>query len=314
MSQKNETLPLILALLITAGLLCGGFWWFINNFNFNFGKQKPIDKQQPKSDVSSNSKPELPMTQKINFEPPTVVPRGTKVTIEGSTSMVKINQVLKNSFEQQFPGTQIVTSAKGSNQGIEALLEGNADLAASSRPLRPHETSQGLNAIPVTHDAIAMVVSINNPFRRGLRAQQVRDIFQGKITDWSAVDSSHSTTIRVINRPAVSGTHQAFQELVLQGGNFGTTANIETMTRDATTPMLQALGTDGIGYATFAQVANQRTVRTIAINGITPEASNYPYQRTLFYVYKEPASVGVQSFLGYLGSPKVQELVSNAHN
>ena len=310
MSQKSETVPLILAVLITAGIVGGGFWWFMNKSKPDVGENKPIDQQQPKSD----RKVEPPMTLKINFEPPTAVPRGTKVTIEGSTTMVKINQVLKNSFEQQFPGTQIESSAEGSNQGIKALLDGDVDLAAISRPLQPQETSQGLVAIPVTPDVIAIVVGVNNPFRRGLSKQQVQDIFQGKVTDWSTVGGSNSGTIRVINRPAVSGTHQEFRELVLEGENFGSTANIETMAKDATTPMLQALGTDGIGYATFAQVADQRTVRTIAINGITPEASNYPYQRTLFYVYKEPASIGVQSFLGYLGSPKGQELVEGAHN
>jgi phosphate transport system substrate-binding protein len=73
---------------------------------------------------------------------------------------------------------------------------------------------------------------------------------------------------------------------------------------------LQALGTNGIAYATFAQVANQQTVRTVAVDGLTPEASNYPYQRTLYYAYKQPASPQVQAFLGYVTSAQGQQALS----
>ena len=69
------------------------------------------------------------------------------------------------------------------------------------------------------------------------------------------------------------------------------------------------MGIDGIGYATYAQVANQRTVRTVAVDGLTPEAANYPYQRTLAYVYQEPASPQVQAFLGYLASPQGKQAI-----
>ena len=86
-----------------------------------------------------------------------------------------------------------------------------------------------------------------------------------------------------------------------------------TMERDATTPILRALETDGISYATYAQVANQQTVRIIAIDGLTPEANNYPYQRVLYYAYREPASLEVEAFLGYALSSQGQKAISN-HN
>ena len=166
-----------------------------------------------------------------------------------------------------------------------------------------------MKAVTVTQDAIALIVGKTNPFNQGLSSNQVADIFQGKINNWSAVGGA-AATIRVINRPAISGTHQAFKELVLKKGNFGTTPNITTLQRDATTPLIQALGIDGIGYATFAQVANQQTVRVLAIDGLTPDGSSYPYQRSLYYVYKDPANVGVQAFLGYATSPQGQQALA----
>ena len=307
MSQKNETTVLVLALLTAAALLGGGFWWFTRSSGINIGDStkgnanNPIPQQT--AQASNRTAPSS------TFTPPTTVANGTIVRIDGSTSMVQINQSLKRGFETQFSGTTVKTQAGGTDKGIQAVQAGTADIAAISRPLTSQEQSQGLAAVPVTKDAIAIVVGEKNPFRKGLTSAQVVGIFQGKITNWSVVAGSGGT-IQVVNRPANSGTHQTFQELVLNGGNFGKTPNITTLPRDATTPLLQALGTKGIGYATFAQVANQQTVRTVAVDGLTPEASNYPYQRTLYYAYKQSANPQVQAFLGYVASPQGQQALS----
>jgi phosphate transport system substrate-binding protein len=313
MTKKNETALLVLSLLVTAGILGGGYWWFSRQSNLDLGKlvSNNSDRSPTPSETLSSSEqlpPPASPSAIPTFSQPKTVPSGTIVRIDGSTSMVLINQALKKSFEQRYRGTSVLTAAKGSNYGIQALLSGTIDIAAISRPLTPQEQAQGLVAIPVTKDAIAIVVGLNNPFRRDLTQAQVIEIFQGKITDWSSVGGKPGT-IRVINRPAISGTHQAFQELFLKGGNFGTTSNITQMSRDATTPILQALGNDGISYATYAQVADQQTVRTVAVDGLTPEAANYPYQRTLYYAYKDPASPAIQAFLGYANSPIGQDAI-----
>jgi phosphate transport system substrate-binding protein len=307
MSQKKDTLILILSLLITFAILGGGYWWFMLRNQQTVSDAIPSnDTPSPTNSDSGETLP--PPNSPLAFDPPAQVPTGTTVKINGSTTMVQINQALKNSFEQRFAGTIVDTEAKGSDQGIQSLLRGQIDIAAISRPLHETEKQQGLIAVPVSEDAIAIVVGSNNTFRRGLTQQQVRDIFQGKISNWSVVGGQNST-IQLINRPEVSGTRQAFQELVLKGGAFANSANIKTMDRDATTPILQILGTDGISYATYTQVANQQTVRTVAVDGLTPEANNYPYQRTLYYVYKDPPNPAVQAFLGYVTSPLGRKVI-----
>lgn len=313
MSQKNETVVLILALFITAALAGAGFWWFTHKSGVNMGGLTGETNNNPQNQSQATS-PAIspPATSNPSFSSPATVPSGTNVRIEGSTSMVQINQALKSAFEQQFPGTIVNTQAGGTDRGIQGLLAGSTDIAAISRPLTPQETTQGLVAVPITQDAIAIVVGNTNPFRKGLAQSQIVGIFQGQITNWSAI-GGQPATIRVINRPQISGTHQSFKELVLKGGQFGTTPNITTLSQDVTTPLLQALGKDGIGYATYAQVANQQTVRTVAVDGLTPEAPNYPYQRTLYYVYKQPATPQVQAFLGYVTSPQGQQAIATAN-
>jgi phosphate transport system substrate-binding protein len=258
--------------------------------------------------TSRSAWPELPQGLRpggpaAKFPPPSTVPAGTSVSIDGSTSMVLVNEALKADFMAAFPGTEVTTAAVGSENGIQALLAGSISLAAISRPLtEQEEEALGLRAVPVTRDRIALVVGIANPFRRGLSRSQAAEIFQGTITDWSTLGGP-TGPIRVLNRPSVSGTHSAFRSIVLKGSPFGSTPNITTLARDATTPMLRQLGQNGIGYATYDQVADQRTVRVLPIDGLTPQAEAYPFQRPLFYAYRNPPDEGVKAFLGYALSP-----------
>lgn len=293
MSRKSGPPPIVFILLLFF-VLGAGYWWFF--------MRKPSPVSTPVGgNMTTTTTPAFPL--------PTTVARGTTVKIDGSTSMVTINKNLKNGFEKQFPGTKVETNGNGTDQGIEDILAGKVDIAAASRPLTAPEQSQGLKSVTITQDAIALMVGKANPFNQGLTSSQVADIFQGKINNWSAVGGP-SVTIRVINRPVISGTHQIFKELVLKGANFGTTPNITTLPRDATTPLIQALGIDGIGYATFAQAANQKTARVLSIDGLAPNAGSYPYQRSLYYIYKDPANVGVKAFLGYATSPQGQQVLT----
>ncbi|MBD1811306.1 phosphate ABC transporter substrate-binding protein [Microcoleus vaginatus DQ-U2] len=307
---KSGPPPIVFILLFL--LLAGGGWFFFLNKPASQDVSNNPPTPIPAGGGGANLPPAAPVVggaspvAATSFALPASVPAGTAVRIDGSTSMVTINQNLKNGFQGKFSGTRVDTKANGSEKGIQDLAAGTADIAAVSRPLTAQEQGQGLAAVPVALDTIALVVGINNPFKGGLTSAQVQDIFKGNTQDWSKVGGP-AGPIKVINRPAVSGTHQTFKEQVLRGGEFGTTANITTLDRDATTPLLQALGNNGIGYATFAQVANQKTVRVVPVNGGTPDAGNYPYKRQLYYAYKNPPSQAVKDFLGYATSSEGQK-------
>jgi len=293
MSSSKSGPPPIVYILILLAAIGGGYWWFFKR------DPAPVVTNSigtPSANTSSTAPP-------IDIPAPTQVPSGTTVRVNGSTSMVTLNENLKAGFEGRFPGTQVVTSASGSSKGIEALLSGQADIAASSRPLTAEEQAQGLVAVPVASDRIAIVVGTANTSSPTLTPSQVSNIFQGRITNWSEVGGP-DLPIRVLNRPPESGTREAFQNLVLGGGDFGTGPTIVTLDRDATTPMLRALGQDGIGYATADQVLNQSIVRVVAIDGVLPVASNYPFARALYYVYREPIGPNASAFLGYALSPQ----------
>ena len=246
---------------------------------------------------------------KVVFDSPTAVPAGTVIKIGGATSLAQINQALKIGFEKKFPAVQALTGASSSSQGLTDLAAGKIDISGISRELTAVEAAQGLTSVPVNQDKIAIVVSNSNDLRTGLTSDQVTKIFTGEITNWSKVGSKN-LAIRPILRPSNSGTHQSFQAIGLQGKNFGAGGGFKVLERDATTPLLQALGDDGIGYATFAQVANQSTVRFVAIDGTTPKDPNYPYKRTLAYVYKGQPNDAVKAFLGFATSSEGQQSIA----
>jgi phosphate transport system substrate-binding protein len=314
MSKKSGPPPIVFILTFLA-LFIAGYWFFLRQpaetpISPNNPTSSSVNPNEPSSSVpSGSSTPDNSGTSPpISFPFPTSVSNGSTVKVDGSTSMVQLNKAFQEGFQKQFPGTTVITNAGGSAKGIQDLLTGQVDIAAVSRDLTAQEQSQGLVAVPVAMDAIAIVVGNDNPFRTGLTTAQVSSIFQGQVTNWSDVGGSGGS-IHVINRPEGSGTQKAFLELVLKGASFGTGSNFTTLERDATTPMLQALKTNGIGYATYAQVANQRTVRTVAIDGLTPEAQIYPFKRQLYYIYKNPPSSTVQAFLGFATSPQGQQLI-----
>ena len=322
-SKKSggETVVLLLAVLLTVGSFgLGALWIFDRVFRSDEAATTPGSTtptgdratSQPPTAVPNNGASDLPSAPVVAPGDPTTanapLPAGTALRIVGSTSMVQINAQLAQGFGTVQPQVVTTATASSSAAGLQSLLNNQADLSGLSRPLSPQELASGLQAVAVARDAVALVVGLNNPVQ-ALQGDRVKGIFSGNITDWREVGGA-PLPIRVLNRPANSGTHQAFQELVLGGAPFGSTNNIQTLDRDATTPMLRQLGIDGIGYATYAQVANQNTVKVLAIDGRSPADPDYPFQRTLSYAYRQPPTPVVRAFLGYVQSPAGRQVLT----
>lgn len=280
----------ILAVLLIAG---GGYYYYTN---------------QPKTTPStSTTAPTQAPVAVVPTSPPDVLPSGTMVRIDGSTSLARFNQLVGKAFEAKYPGVQFTGKANGSSKGIKALLAGEVEVAASSRPLKPDEESQGLIATPVKNDAIAILVGRANAFNKGLTTDQLRSVFSGQVNNWSQV-GGNPLPLRVINRNTGSGTYQLFKDAILGGGEFGSGPNWTNMTKDVTTEILQKLGTNGVGYANFSEIKSQQTIRALAIDGELPTSPNYPLITTLYYVLGPNASPGALAFVAFATSPEGQAI------
>ncbi|MBC7972949.1 MAG: DUF4912 domain-containing protein [Verrucomicrobia bacterium] len=247
------------------------------------------------------------------FPVPANVPVGTTIRIGGSSSMETINQVLKRRFEQQFVGTEVALNTQGTGPAIKDLLDGNADLAAIGRSLTEQEKAQGLVPVPVSRHKIAIIVGSQNPFKGDLTFEQFAKIFRGEIKDWSQVGGEPGP-IRFIDRPDNSDTRQAFRNYpVFKKAPFVVGKTAKPLAQDSTSQVVQALRTDGIGYAIADQLEGRGDVRVIPMHKTLPSNPKYPFSQPLIYVYKGPQqNPSAQAFLGFATAPASRQTIETA--
>ncbi|KAM3092151.1 DUF4912 domain-containing protein [Phormidesmis sp. 146-12] len=246
------------------------------------------------------------------FSLPTTVPKGTTVRIDGSSSMAAVNQALKQRFETQFSGTAVNVGYAGTPAALKALTDGKVDLVGIGRSLTAEEKAQGLVSVPVGREKIAIVVSTENPFNKSLTIHQYAKIFRGEITDWSEVGGAPGA-IRVIDRPEVSDTRQAFRNYpVFKSAEFKTGTTAQPVAEDSTGTVIPKLGTDGIGYAIASQALDTPGIRPLLMHNTLPDDPRYPFSQPLAYVYKGTPSPAVAAFLGYATASDGQQAIQSA--
>lgn len=259
--------------------------------------------------------PVLAQVSPEEFEVPESVPRGTTVRLDGSSSMAKVNQALKERFERQYPNSDVQLNAAGSTAALKALVNEEIDLAAIGRPLTEVEKAQGLVQIPLSRQKIAILVGPNSPYGDiDITFEQFSRIFRGEITDWSELGGEPGP-IQLIDRPEYSDTRRAFQRYdVFKAASFRTGANTTQVERDSTDAVIEELGKNagGIGYAIADQVFDRQDVKIIPMHKVFPDDERYPFSQSLSYVYKEPATPAVEAFIGYALDPSNEEVVDEA--
>jgi phosphate transport system substrate-binding protein len=238
-----------------------------------------------------------------SFPLPQAVPTGTNLNIDGSSSMARINDNLKQKYEQQYPGTKVNITTNGTNAAIKALLdEKTVDLAAIGRGLTPQEQSKGLEQFRLRREKIGIVVGEKNPFKGNLTNQQFAKIFRGEITDWSQLGGAKGK-IRFIDRPGDSDTREALRNYPsFQSAKFATGANATQLKQDDTALLVKELGKDGIGYAIANQISQVPGLRVLKLHQTLPDNPKYPFSQPLVYVFKKNPAAPVASFLGFAGA------------
>ncbi len=247
------------------------------------------------------------------FPLPEKVQEGTVVRINGSSSMMKINDALAKNFKTRFPKTDVKTAYNGTDAALKAVLESKADLASIGRPLTDAEKAKGLVAVPVARNKIATIVGKDNPLKTSITINQFAQIFRGQATDLSQLKLGKGK-IRLVDRPETSDTRRAFQNYpVFKNAPLKAGANAVTVKEDSTDAVIKALGKDGLGYAIADQVVKNPNVRVLPMHDVLPSDARYPFSQPLVYVYKgDKPSNAVQAFLGNATASQNQKVVEQA--
>ena len=200
-----------------------------------------------------------------------------KISLNGSTSMEKMINAVKEGIEENYPELSLEPQFTGSSAGIEAVLNGTADIGNSSRYLKDAEKEKGLTENIVAIDAIVIVTDTQNKVDN-LTTQQLIDIYKGKIRNWKEV-GGEDLPIVVIGRESGSGTRSAFEEIL----------NIEEQCQYAneineTGPIIAKVQSipGAIGYVSLDVI--DETVKPLSIDGVqaseeTIQNGQYSLQR-----------------------------------
>lgn len=281
MSPKNDTPILILSLLLTLGLLSGGFWLLKGTSLGRFLNARESDVSPSSPAASPDTSQSAPVK---NFSQAQNLPSGL-FSYGGSTTWAPIRGAVDPVIQQAQPAFRLryidpVNSAPGSTAGIRMLIENQLTFAQSSRSLKPEELQAAqqrgysLKEIPIAIEGIAVVVhpNLNLP---GLTLEQLKGIYTGQIQNWQQVGGPNLPIAPLTRSREEGGTIDFFVENVLGGANFGSNIRVVNTTTQAIREVSENPG--GIYFASAPEVVGQCTVRPLPI-GRQPNALIPPYQ------------------------------------
>lgn len=109
-----------------------------------------------------------------------------KITIAGSSSITPLVEKLKEAYVAQNPKAVIEIQQSDSTTGINATNQGIANIGMVSRELKQGELDLGLEVNVIAIDGLAVIINPSNSLET-LSKEQVKEIFNGKITDWDQI-------------------------------------------------------------------------------------------------------------------------------
>lgn len=230
-----------------------------------------------------------------------------RIDIVGSTSVQPLAEKLANEFSKNHTDVRIYVQGGGSGMGIRSTEQRLADIGMSSKSLSNDE-KDNLTEVEIGKEGI--VIAINNQNNlSGLSIEQIRDIFNGKITNWKEVGGKPGD-IHVITREEGSGTRSAFESVVMDETKIKPSAVVQSSTES----VKQSVASDpnAIGFVSFAHMSDD--VKALSVNNVLPSdetISNgeYPLQRPFLFLVKGEPTGTVKVFLAWVKSPAGTKII-----
>jgi len=230
------------------------------------------------------------------------------ITLAGSTAFQPFAEKLAEQYMAANAGASITVQGGGSAVGIQSALSGAAQIGMADLVNLPPE-AKDLSSTIVARDGITVVINQANKVNN-LTTGQVRDIFNGKITNWKAVGGADKS-ITVVSREAGSGTRTSFEQIVT---GIDLTGNALIQNSNGTIQETVANDKHSIGYMSHGLVSQK--VKALKLDGAdcTTEAINagkYALVRPIFLLVKGEPAPEVKAFIDYVLSPEGQKTIES---
>lgn len=256
-------------------------------------------------------------------------PSSAYIQNKGSDTIVNLALLWAEAYQKENPDIRISVTGGGTGTGITALMTNTVDIANASRAIKPEEIkeaeSHGFKPIEfvVARDAIGVIVHPSNPVNQ-LTLEQVSNIYQGRITNWSEVGGEDRPIVR-LSRESNSGTHVYFLETVIRLGDsknkafFSDTTLLLPSSEGIISEIRDnpnAIGYDGLGYITsevkLLAVAKNEKSKYVIPSVETVNNNEYPISRDLYmYTHGEPTGA-IKSYLDWILKSQAQKIVADS--
>jgi phosphate transport system substrate-binding protein len=108
-----------------------------------------------------------------------------RITVAGSSSVTPVMEKLQEAYQALHSDITIEIQMTDSSAGMTSAINGSCDIGMASRDLKEAELAE-LTPVTIAYDGIVVIVNNSNP-TSALTSEQVRQIFTGEVTVWSAV-------------------------------------------------------------------------------------------------------------------------------
>lgn len=254
---------------------------------------------------------------------------GDAIRVEGSDTMVNLAQAWAERYRVVHPEITVQVLGGGSGVGIASLIDGNCDLANSSRSIEPKEigrvkAKRGTEPkeIVVGHDALAVYVHKKNPLDE-ISIEQLAEIYGegGGVSKWSQLGVDPKVLggdeITRVSRQNSSGTYTYFREAVLGKGRDYKLGSIDQNGSKDVVALISrtpsAIGYSGMGYATpevkMLRISKRKGEPAVAPSVENAKKGSYPITRSLLvYAIGEPQGA-LKQYVEWMLSPVGQKVV-----
>lgn len=107
------------------------------------------------------------------------------VVVGGSSSVSPVMEKLAEAYKAVNTNAKVEIQTTDSSSGMKAAIDGTVDIGMASRELKDEEKAE-LTPTVIAMDGIAVIVNNANPIE-DISSEQIKQIYVGEITDWSAV-------------------------------------------------------------------------------------------------------------------------------
>jgi phosphate transport system substrate-binding protein len=244
-----------------------------------------------------------------NQMPPATTPAiaSEPLRIDATTGVLPLVMDLTVAYSGGHSRASFETHQANSQVMLDGLLAGERAYFMTN-----HLPVNDLWAAPIGQDGIAIVANPGIDIE-GLTTEQLRMIYQGRITNWSEIGGAEQD-INVFSRENGSGTRAEFERIIMGRRQTTPDARIAPSSGRMIESVAEVAG--GIGYVSVGYLDN--SVRVLAINDVEPTPANiaanrYPLRSTLFVVGLEAPQGEYLAFISWIQSPQGQQVVARRY-